>query len=361
MRVLHVISRMNQGGTATYLENLLEGLTNAGVETLLVFGHVTKNEVEAEFKTSLSRVKIPQLSRQLSLIGDLKSARELRKVIENFSPNVIHSHAFKGGLISRAFNRNGTMRVHTFHGHHLYDPEFGIIERAVMNRVESFLAKSTDVTITVGVRVGLELQKAEAIRGAFTSIPPGVNKPLLIESRKAREILGVPENSNCVVGWMGRFVDVKRPEFLTKLAELNPNITFVAAGNGPLFDRMHSSKPPNLILPGWINSGLVLSASDIFVSTSISEGMPLALIEAQRCGIATISPDVGSVSEIVKHEETGFITSTDLSDMNRYINRLVFNTEERLRLSGNALVNAERNFSVESMVERHLSVYDRAL
>jgi glycosyltransferase involved in cell wall biosynthesis len=361
MRVLHVISRMNQGGTATYLGNLISGLNKAGVENLLVHGEVTDDEVESEVARGMSRIQFSHLSRKLSIVGDLKSVTELNKVVTNFKPNVLHSHAFKGGLISRMARGVGFKRVHTFHGHHLYDPEFGSIERFAMNRIESMLSRRTDGIVTVGRKVGLELQDAGAIRGSFDSIPPGVNRPYLLDKDECRAALGIPKFATHVVGWMGRFVEVKRPEILVGLAKRHPNLAFVAAGSGPLLEKINSLKLPNLILPGWQDSNLILSACDIFISTSQSEGMPLALIEAQRCGIPTIAPDVGSVAEIIKHKQTGYITRMDLSDMEDYLNFLTSDENERIRLSKNASENSEKCFSIESMVNSHLSLYAKLL
>lgn len=361
MRVLHVISRMNQGGTATYLENLISGLNQQGIDNLLAFGRVTEDEMESQVVRKFEAIRLNHLSREISVVKDYKSRVELSEVIEKFRPQIVHSHAFKAGLIARTTKRFKSKRVHTFHGHHLYDPEFGALARFTMNNIEKFLQKYTDATISVGAKVGQELQNVGAIRGSFVSIPPGINRPHDTPRDMAMKLLGLENSSNPIVGWLGRFVDVKRPEFLLDLAKLNPKITFLAAGDGPLLSQLRSSQLPNLILPGWQDSSLILSASDMFISTSRSEGMPLALIEAQRFGIPTIAPDVGSISEIIEDKETGFLARADLSDLSPLIQSLAFNSLERKRMSINAVKKADEKFSIQSMVEKHSEVYESLL
>ena len=89
--------------------------------------------------------------------------------------------------------------------------------------------------------------------------------------------------------------------------------------------------------------------------------MPLALIEAQRFGIPTIAPDVGSISEIIEDKETGFLARSDLSDFSPLIQSLAFNSLERERMSINAVKKADEKFSIQSMVEKHSEVYESLL
>ena len=122
LRVLHVIARMNVGGTARYLGNLLPTLKIKGVEVLLAVGHVQQNEVEDSILEELPFRRIESMGRAISPFHDLKSLLQLKKLIREFQPDIIHSHTFKAGLLSRIlFPR--IPKIHTFHGHLLADPE----------------------------------------------------------------------------------------------------------------------------------------------------------------------------------------------------------------------------------------------
>ena len=93
------------------------------------------------------------MNRSISPTGDVRSILDLKKFIKEFSPQIVHSHAFKAGLISRLQIGDKSKRVHTFHGHHLYDPEFSEFEVRTMNFLERALSKRTEGLVFVGKRV----------------------------------------------------------------------------------------------------------------------------------------------------------------------------------------------------------------
>jgi len=79
MRVLHVIARMNVGGTATYIANLIHGLEKLGVGNLLVMGNVPKGETEDSIINTLKYQRIETLSRELSFSKDRKARKEIER------------------------------------------------------------------------------------------------------------------------------------------------------------------------------------------------------------------------------------------------------------------------------------------
>ena len=129
--VLQVIARLNLGGTAKYLITLNNGLNKAGINSLIATGYVQTGEIEDLEVKKLKPIRIKNLGRKISLINDLKAAKEVREVILMVNPDIIHTHTFKAGLLVRA-QRNRIEEgigkkpkfVHSFHGHLFDDPEF---------------------------------------------------------------------------------------------------------------------------------------------------------------------------------------------------------------------------------------------
>ena len=156
MKVLHVIARMNVGGTATYLFNLVNGLDGSEVGTKLVIGNVPSNEREDNRVEQLNYQRIPGLSRAISPFKDLRARRQLWEIVDQYNPDLIHSHTFKAGLLVRS-KRTSIPIIHTFHGHHLYDPDYGKVARVVINTIERVLAKRSRKILTIGSRVGKPL------------------------------------------------------------------------------------------------------------------------------------------------------------------------------------------------------------
>ena len=96
-KVLHVIARMNVGGTARYVSELVEAIPNSKLAT----GFVQGSEVEDSGVAKLPVIRINHLGRKLSVVNDYKAWRELRAIVRECKPEIIHTHTFKAGLIGR--------------------------------------------------------------------------------------------------------------------------------------------------------------------------------------------------------------------------------------------------------------------
>ena len=82
MKILHVIARMNAGGTARYISILDAGLNREGFESNVATGYVQGAENEDPSVDKIRIIRIPNLGRAISPIKDFKAMKELRKVIE---------------------------------------------------------------------------------------------------------------------------------------------------------------------------------------------------------------------------------------------------------------------------------------
>lgn len=375
---------MNMGGTATYLANLMRGLEKGEGEHTLVIGNVPDGEVEDPVCAELNIVRIPELSRELS-IKDFGARKSFKKLVDDYHPEIIHSHTFKAGLIARTIS-SPAKRVHTFHGHHLYDPEFSKVKVSVLNRIEGILAKRTDRLVAVGQRVQDELiQVGVGLPSQYQSIAPGIQPLKLLSKDSALEVINssltskvsrviadssraqVSESSKKnqpaisgarpIVVWLGRFTQVKRPDRVAEIAQILPEVDFVMAGGGNLEKDFVSSVPNNLFLVGWQEKEVMWSIADIGLSTSDSEGMPLSLIEAQMAGVPVVATDVGSVAEIVENRVTGRLIGRDSHELAQAIKEVAKLVSSSDVMSKAAKARAERLFSVDVMADAHEELY----
>ena len=360
MKVLHVIARMNVGGTATYLFNLLEGLENSKVETKLIIGSVPSNEKEDSRVEQLNYQRIPGLSRSIAPVRDLLARRKLWEIVKDYQPDLIHCHTFKAGVLVRS-KKTSIPIIHTFHGHHLYDPDYGKFARLVLNGIERKLARRSKKILTIGSRVGEELLGVGiGKKSQYQSIVPGVRVPKISDRSKIVERFSLHPNRLNVL-WMGRLTRVKRPDRVIEIAKHYPEVNFIMAGDGELREELEAKAEENVHFLGVQSSDEMFSLADIVLLTSDSEGMPLTLIEGQMAGIPAIATDVGSVSEIVENEVTGLVTSTQIGQMISSLGRLMDDSMLRSTMSENARERALSRFSIETMVESHIQVYKRAL
>lgn len=352
IKVLHVIARMNVGGTARYVGDLVENIPNSALAT----GYVQGSEIEDPVVNAINPYRIPHLGRKISPINDFKAWVELRRLIREIKPEIVHTHTFKAGLIGRLIGGDHK-RVHTFHGHLFDDQSFSPIEKWIITFSERYLAGRTDVLISVGEKVGQELRAAGiGPNKKWASIAPGVQALPKIDKTKARKILGLKLDV-FTVGWMARMTGVKNPFLALEVASQLPNVHFVMAGGGDLLEQVKAKAPVNVQVIGWADAATFWSAVDCALSTSDNEGMPIALIEAQLAGLFVVAVNAGSLSEIVIEGETGSITSRDANALSRKVQRLASEAGKGTRLSQEKILPVGKKFDFQSFISIHERMY----
>ena len=354
-RVLHVIARFNVGGTARYLDNLLPGLSEH-VETLLAVGHVQGYEVEDSRLEKIEFKRIKHLGRKISLHQDCRAYLELRKTVKLFKPHIIHSHTFKAGLLSRLMFFE-IPKIHTYHGHLLNDPEFSRRALQVIVNIERRLSKVTKTLITVGEQVSKDLlQVGVGKPSQYISITSEGQKLEFISREKARVNLGIDLESRVVL-WMARMAPVKNPSLALEVARLLPKIDFLMAGGGELFNQTKDLAPSNVRLLSWVNAAEVIPAADIFLSTSLNEGVPYSLLEVLSAGIPIVAVESGAIKEVIEDKENGLLTSNEPEQIAGHINYLFQNSATRISISNSALKSSILSSQKKDMAHLHISLY----
>ena len=358
-RVLHVIARYNVGGTARYLNNLLPQLTDE-VETLLAVGHVQGHEIEDSTLENIEFVRIEHLGRRINPIQDLRAYLELRRTVKKFKPQIIHSHTFKAGLLCRLMFFN-IPKAHTFHGHLLNDPEFSRRALQVIVNIERRLAKLTKKLITVGEQVSKDLLQVRVGKpGKYISIASEGQKLVFLSRRDARDNLNLDQETPVVL-WMARMAPVKNPSLALQVARLLPEINFLMAGGGELFSQIKEQAPPNILLLSWVDAAEVIPAADIFLSTSLNEGIPYSLLEVLSAGIPVVAVRSGAVSEIIHDGVNGFLTSNDPKNLAEQISQLFSKSSLRTSIGMAAFEIGNKNLDEFKMVPAHIDLYKRII
>jgi glycosyltransferase involved in cell wall biosynthesis len=363
-KVLHLIARMNVGGTARYLTMLDAGLNAKGFESSIATGFVQGAESEDPSVTQVKLHRINSLGRAINPIADHKAFKEFEKLVAAEKPDIIHSHTFKAGLIARARRKDLEKAagkeikfIHTFHGHLLDDPEFSGPKKTAIIAIERALAKKTNKLITVGQKVADELLAYEIGNPLqFINIPPGVHALPTKSKQDARQELGITHTP--VIGWLARVTGVKNPLLAAAIAKEIPNVQFIFGGDGDLINQLKATAPANAKVLGWVDAATFLSACDIILSTSENEGMPVALIEAQLAGIPVVATNVGSTAEVIAHNQTGLITTKDKADIIAALQTLINSPETLINMGQSATAHARANFSPDAMINKHIDLYN---
>ncbi len=289
MRAVHVVTRLNVGGIARYLEGA------RGAVDVLLRGAAQGEEREARWEGR--QAVVPALRRPLDPLRDARAFLDLVRRLERLRPDVVHTHASKAGALGRlAARRLGISSVHTFHGHVL-DGYFTRAVAGVFAAIERFLARGGVVTAT-GPRTARDLERR--LRVPVAVLPPGIELPP--PSPGARErwraSLGNPERIALLVG---------------RGAAVKDHARFVAAARGAGFLPVAAGarRVPGALALGHVERMENLyDAADAVVLASRHEGTPFALLEAAWCGRPVVATPVGDVPWIVGD---GGIVTEDLA------------------------------------------------
>ncbi len=371
IKVMQVIARMNVGGPAVLVADLMRNLNSTEFKSVLVTGFCDENESDYldQVAVDIKAIKLPGFGRSISATKDLKAFFLLVKEIRKFRPDVIHTHTAKAGVLGRLaaiVALPKAKRVHTYHGHLLHG-YFNPRKVRLIILFEKIFGFFTDKIIAIGNVVRNDLLNAGIGNNQkFKVIFPGLQDLVLHPKSEARRILGL-DNSKTYLVFVGRLTQIKRPDRLIELARYlqqnNPEAHLLIAGAGELLEKLQSeSESLPITFLGWRNDiELILSASNIALLCSDNEGIPLTLIQASQAGLPIVSTNVGSVSDIVVDGLTGLLTEVSARGLIQGVSVILADTDLGIALGKSGQTRAKELFSSATMVSQHRELYSQYL
>jgi glycosyltransferase involved in cell wall biosynthesis len=376
VRIARVLTRLNLGGPARQVLASDPLLKEMGHELRIFAGSPPAGEgdlFDTLVEQGLDVVRVPGLGRRISIVGDLRATRFLRRELTAFAPDILHTHASKAGALGRRAARklSGIGRVHTFHGHVLegyFPPTVSRMIRAHERR----LARATDRILAVSHATAEDLIRLDVVpEDKLVVVPPGVDLAELLalkeRSGTLRKAIGAGEDA-LVVGVLGRLAEVKRPQRALDVFELLkdrlPHLHLVFIGDGPerqgLERRITSADDATrgrVHLMGLCTEiAPMLADLDVVLLTSRSEGMPVALIEAGAAGKPVVASPVGGVEELVAHERTGYLGETT-DELAYFLTQLAENDQDRQDMGHRARLRVAKQHSAAALARRLDAVY----
>lgn len=384
MRVMHIITRMIVGGAQeNTLYNCLDLISNFGDEVALVTGPSEGAEGDLLIQNrslipDCFQVRYqPWLKRSIHPLHDSFAYRNLRRVIGDWKPDVVHTHSAKGGLLGRmaAWKLNVPAVIHTVHGapFHPYQNRlskqfFVLCERWAARRCHQLISVADAMTeLLVDAKV--------APREKFVTIYSGMDvAPFLnASSHRAsrRRELGF-NDSDVVFGKIARLFHLKGHEYVIEAASqiMNqvPNAKFLFVGDGILRQSFQSTIERLGMSDRFVFTGLVppseipsyLGAMDVLVHTSLREGLARALPQALLAGIPAISFDIDGAREVVIPGETGYlIPAKDTESLARAMVAMVENPSQRKDWGREGQRRFASQFCHEHMTAQIRRLYER--
>lgn len=387
-RLLIILNRFVIGGQAVDTLPLAYFLQK-DFDVLILYGEKEKDEVEPAFLLDkykgLNLKKVKGLKRSINPFEDFTAFFQLLKVLIYFKPAVVHTHGAKSGLLGRvaAFICGVPVIVHTFHGH-LFHSYFTRNVSRLLVFIERCLAKVTSGAIVlstsqlndlVNVFKVFPVQKVEIIPLGFVDYNDNTGEELRRKFRKKYNL----QESDVAIGIVGRIVPVKNHSFfievvnklLKKYAD-NPPAFFII-GDGELKSALENqlknldvsysaqsiSGSIRLVFTSWLTDiSEVMSGLDIVALTSLNEGTPLSIIEAQAFEKPVVATNVGGVKDTMVNEETGFyVDKNDLETFSRKLQVLINDAGKRKEMGEAGKRFVDERFSKQREVAMTSNFY----
>jgi glycosyltransferase involved in cell wall biosynthesis len=372
IKVVHIVTRMNTGGVAVLISDLISGLDSNMYDVKLISGKCSSGEEDylRARGISLGEVWIDSMNRSLNPIKDIKTFLRLLKILRQLHPDIVHTHTSKAGLLGRVAARIATPDakiVHTFHGHLLQ----GYFSKTLTNGLvftERNLARITDVLISMGnevkknlldVRIGKEDQFVIAFPGLKLYQPNLKNQVVLKFKEDCKAQL--------IFTFVGRLSPIKRCDRILKLARAaaiaEQDIHFLLIGDGELREELETqSAGLPVTFVGWqSNIEDWLAVSDAAILLSDNEAVPLAMIEAGYAGLPIIATNVGSMSDVVIDGVNGYLVETKMNDILEKTLLMAKNPGLRDQLGSKGRTLAIEHFSVKAMISKHEEIYSQLM
>ncbi|EPH10991.1 hypothetical protein HMPREF9713_02117 [Myroides odoratimimus CCUG 12700] len=308
IKILH-ISETFASGVYTYIKNVCNFLESDNrFEVYIVYSTVRKeNEseevIKREFPNDVRFIPI-SLSREISIKSDFKGLISIRKIIKEINPNIVHLHSSKAGILGRmaCIGLNQTQVLYTPHGYSFIREDLSKTKKSIFYNIEKYITKIFKGTIVACGDSEYEIGRQ------FTDDVLLVRNGIKLRSLN---VIVKQVNERSKIGTCGRIHLQKDPYLFNEIAKSLPECDFIWIGDGELKELLTSS---NIIITGWKTNEEVMTLVnelDVFISTSLWEGLPFNIIEAMALGKPIVSNDIDGNRITIENGENGYLCSSN--------------------------------------------------
>lgn len=351
MKIVHIMECF-AGGTFNFLVDLTSELSNE--EHIVIYG-INRENTPKNFKDLFNKnvkfIKWKTAQREMKPLKDVKALWELYTILKNIDNiDIIHLHSSKAGFLGRIVSfllGKSKKTIYTPHAISFLRLDVSPKKRKIFIWMEKF------ASFFGGKIVACSQSEKEAIEEQgiknVTFINNGI-KPLQVEKK-------VNTSDKITIISVGRLSIQKNPKLFKDIAlEFidNPNIQFIWCGDGELKSELSS---PNIKCTGWIDRKALenyLSNADIYLSTSLWEGLPLSVLEAMSIGLPVVLSDCVGNKDLV--EDRNFL----YQDKQKAIRIISYYVKNRNLLIENGLKSKktfDRDFKLENMANLYYRLY----
>ena len=383
MKIVHIITRMIVGGAQeNTLYNCTDLINDHGDDVTLITGPSAGPEGELLDRNShpnLNMAVATSLRRNIHPWHDWQAYLQIKQLIRQLKPDIVHTHSAKAGLLGRWAAHRLKVKgiVHTIHGAPFH-PYQNPLSRCLFRYCEKLAAQRCHKLISVCDAMTKQLVTAKvAPREQFTTIYSGMDISDFINANSHRDSmrqeLGFSDN-DIVVGKIARLFSLKGHEYLitaaSEIVKSNPAIHFLLVGDGILRQDIETQIERAGLSAHFHFTGLVapsaipqyLGAMDILAHTSLREGLARALPQALLAGRPVVSFDIDGAKEVCISDETGYlIEPRDITALTTAILKLANSKSLREQLGNRGQQMCETMYPHQIMTKKIRTVYEQLL
>lgn len=342
-KVLH-ISETFVGGVYTYIKQLCKYTESKDLQNFIVYSSGRAKITPIELKKDFSKntiFKEIKMTREVDPLNDFMSLFKIIKQVRTIKPDIIHVHSSKAGVLGRIAWRfyPKAKLFYTPHGYSFIREDVSKNKKAFFKFIEKIITRFFGGTI---VACGdQEFEEANKL-GKAVLVRNGVFINEILNFKKANN------NIKLTIGTSGSIYSPKNPDLFNQIAIKLPEYQFVWIGDGELKSKLTSK---NITITGWKTRDETLinvNKLDIYISTSLWEGLPFSIIEGMVLSKPIVSSNINGNKTTINQNKNGFICN-NVEDFVNSIKKLE-DKETREKLGNeslkiaNELFNLEKNF-----------------
>lgn len=351
-KIVHVVEAFG-GGIYTFLVDLLNDMIK-DYDLTVVYSKrsQTPENFREHFDSKIKFIESKYMTRSIGL-KDIKALFEIKDIIKNENPDIVHCHSSKAGLLTRvAVNTKKTKTIYTPHGYSFLMKDSSKLKRAIYKAIEKVGAmnRSTIVACSKG-----EYEESLKLTKRATYVSNGVNLKHL--KKYIPENIKKIDGKNFNIVTTGRVSYQKNPMLFNKIAERFQNIKFIWVGTGELEKELTS---PNIEVTGWKNKKelmQILNDSDVFILPSLWEGLPISLLEAMALKKPCIVSNVIGNRDVIINEKNGFVCQ-NLEEFEKVIQKIQNNEYNLSEVSQNAYNDILNIYNTDVVAKEYKKIYE---
>lgn len=354
VKLFHVVEAFG-GGVFSLMSEIIKFSDTSVFDITIV--HSLRRETPPNYRdffpAEVKLIYLPMV-REISPSSDFKALLALFRIFVKERPDVIHLHSSKAGILGRIAARLAGRKklFYSAHGFSFLRTDVSPGKRRlyfVFEAITSLFGKSIVALSTD------ELKYARKLSRKTVLIPNGVDLDL-IAGINAPDANG----DNVKIGISGRITAARAPKTFCKIASAlsSKTVKFIWIGDGELRDAVEKTCA-EVEISGWKSrpeSIRLVSDLDIYVQTSLWEGMPVSVLEAMALGKPIVASNIVGNRDLVIHGRNGYLAETE-EDFVRYVRVLAEDPGLRKRMGEESRRLAYEKYDIRKIVKQYEALY----